>query len=458
MVRQFFSVSTERAAAYADAEAMEDTIDEVSAALDILSDEAVNAEGGSEKSFNVTVDGDTPPEVVQAIDDVIARLKLHEKAYGIARDTLMYGDNFLQYVVNTSLLVTRLMYLPPQTMVRNETDDGLLKNGQTQHEWAYEQYMPGTNQFIAGFLPWQIQHLRWNRRGSQVYGRSLCYTARTSWRKLKAMEEALCVNWLTRAFARLLFEIDVTGKSDKEARLAIREFKQSLTTRNVASGVLGEEQLSVVKDIFIGRGYHDFAGKPFEGLTKASVLDTSSSGFSNLDPIEYYRGKIITSLRVPRAYLGLEKDINAKATLSFEDRRFARTIRRVQSLMSELVMQTISLQLILLGYTPSDYALGVEWPNPSRTDQTEQAQALNMNAKADQVLTELGVVDTEFIALNHVQMTPAQWKSVKERVSKEAAAKAAEDAKAQADALALAQAQGRGGPNPNANQNVSAGA
>ena len=416
----WFNISTERIEIYDDAEEMEDTIDEVAVALDVLADEAVNAEGGAEESFRIIWGDGVSESVKDYVEAAIERCRLREKMYGITRDTLLYGDNFQQYILGEDFDLVRVMYMPPSSMVRNEDEVGLLLRGSTQNNFAFEQYVPRTNRFIAGFRAWQMEHIRWNRRGSSPYGRSMCYTARHSWRKLKAMEEALCVNWLTRAFARLLFVLDTTGKTSVEATTYIQKFKAGLMNKKVVSGVLGDEELSVVKDLFIGRGYHDFGGQIQEGLTDVRVLDTASTGFTHLDPVEYYQNKILTSMRVPKAYLGLERDINAKATLSYQDRRFARTIRRVQSVMSDFIHHFVALSLLLKGVNPFEAKYVVEWPSPSRLDVVEEAQALQSFSAAAQTLVGLGVVDDEYIALKFLQMSPSQWSTVFDRIQSKA--------------------------------------
>jgi len=417
----FFRISKKRLDVFKDVEEMEETLDEVSTALDILADEAVNSEGGSQKTFQLLF-SDTPTATQDYILGVLSQVDWQGKAFGIARDTLLYGDTFLQNVVERrTLRLVRLMQMPVKTMVRNEDSQGLLKNGTKQGEWAYEQYIsPGAlERFVAGFYPWQISHLRWNRRGRSTYGRPMLFTARTTWKKLRAMEEALVINWLTRAFARLLFILDVTGKSDKEAELYIKRFKQSLQQKKIASGTLGTEQLSVVKDIYIGRGYHTRGGKAEKGLTDVEVLDTSSTGFAHLDPIEYYQNKLLMSLRTPKAYLGLERDINAKATLQMQDRRFARTVRRVQSLLSWGIMQTVTLALTLQGIDPAGVAFEVRWPPTSRTDALDASRVLFTYAKALEVLNELRIMDPEHAALRVLNIDPHEWAQIQARLEQE---------------------------------------
>jgi len=412
----FIQTNTKRVEVYRDMVEMDDTVDEVATSLDILADNAVSAEGGTQESFWIAYhDSDNIPQAVQdLITETLHRTLWYEKAYGIARDLLKFGDNFLQNIVDTNSNVVRLMWMPPATMERNETPEGLLyPSGK-----AYMQVAPATRQPIAFFYPWQIEHMRWNHSGSSMYGRALAFTARTSWRKLQAMEEALVINWLTRAFARLLFVLDVTDKTPTEAAAHIREFKNQLLTRKIAKGVEGVEQLSVVKDIFIGRAYHEIGGRAQEGLADVKVLDTSSTGFSNLAAIEYYRGKVVMSMRVPPAYLGLEENINAKATLEQQDRRFARTIRALQTKLSTAIKHTIDLQLLLKGLDPKKVPFYIMWPPTAIGDSVAAAQALFLNAKADALLMEKNVIDPEYVATRHLNMKQVEWEAMEARLGR----------------------------------------
>jgi len=410
----FINTPTKRLEVYRDMIEMDETVDEVASSLDILADNAVAAEAGTQESFWIAYhSGDNIPEAVrQLITDVLARTLWYEKAYGIARDMLKYGDNFLQYVVDTDSRVVRLMWMPPATMIRNEDPQGRLESKGE----AFIQVEPATRLPIAAFYPWQIEHMRWNHTGSSVYGRSLGATARTSWRKLQAMEEALVINWLTRAFARLLFILDVTDMTEPEATAHIRNFKNQLLTRKIAKGVEGVEQLSVVKDIFIGRAFHEIGGRAQEGLADVKLLNTSSTGFTDLTAIEYYRRKVVMSMRVPPAYLGLEADINAKATLEQQDRRFARTIRAIQSKLSMAIKHTIDLQLILKGLDPRKIPYLIMWPPTAIGDSVAKAQALKHYADADKTLVEIGVIDPEYVATRHLNMPQVEWEALQTRL------------------------------------------
>lgn len=415
----FFKLSHERKDIYRDVEDMDRTVEEVATALDMLADNAVSPPGGGQRSFAIAYSGAVPTAIQTLIEETIQRTRWQEKAYEIARSTLLYGDDFRQYVIDSDMNIVRLMYMPPNSMRRNEDQYGLLKNGKVEGEWAFEQFEPSSEKYLAGFYPWQLQHLRWNASGKSPYGRSLIFTARTAWRKLQVMEEALVINWITRAFARLLFILDVTGKGPEEAKEYVKTFKRSLQTRRIAKDVEGVQQLSIVQDIFMGKSYHEVGGRAQEGLTDAKVLDTSTTAYSNMSPIEYYRSKLLMCLRTPKAYLGLEEDINAKATLTQEDRRYAKFLQHIQSVLSQGIVKTIDLQLALKDIDPTQIPYLVQWPVPAWTDIVDEGQAMRDFADADERFMTMGVVDREWIATHHLRMSQMEWDEVAARISQQ---------------------------------------
>jgi len=404
-------LSRDRIQIYREMRDIDTMMPEGARALDILADNAVNAPGGRFRSFTLRFD-DGPtrvPKAIQAIiNNLVERTLLQEKAYPFARAMLKYGDCFVQVVTGDGPRIERLWDMPPETMFRNEDAQGLLLRGSKEGEWAFEQRDPSTNKFIAGFYPWQIQHLRWNRSGESKYGRPALLSARYPFKKLGAMEEALVINWLTRAFARLLFQLDVTGKSPVEARRYIEAFTKSFQKRAISTDTKGIERLTVAKDLIVATSYiqtGDGAWQP--ALNKVDVVDTSNTGFWNIAPLEYWRDKFVMSTGVPRAHLSLEKDLNGKATLQWEDARFARQVRRVQMVMSEFIQHVISLELILQDVDPRKVTCTVEWPSPSTTDETDDAlNKLNL-AKAADLLRKNGIFNNDWIRQTLFKVSPS---------------------------------------------------
>jgi hypothetical protein len=68
-----------------------------------------------------------------------------------------------------------------------------------------------------------------------------------------------------------------------------------------------------------------------------NIENLSGLEYTATEDIEYLKGKLFAALKIPKAYLGYEENVNGKATLAAEDVRFARTIERIQkTIVSEL--------------------------------------------------------------------------------------------------------------------------
>jgi hypothetical protein len=410
-------MSTKRIDVYEDMDEIDDTMTEGERALDILADNAVNSEDGGISYFTVSYDGKASRQARNIIEEFIERIDLRQNIYSITRDTIKYGDNFQQVVVGDDNRIYRLIYMPPDSMRRNEDEYGQLMTGEERGKWAFEQYDPGTTNLIAGFLPWQIIHIRWNRPEKSKYGRPLLMAARPAWKKLIAMEESLVINWLTRAFTRLLFKLDVTGKTEKEAQLYIKTFMKELTTRSLTAKTKGFLHMVVAKDIAIGQQRNSFGGRWEESLNDVKVLDTTNTGFTNITAIEYFRDKFVSGTGVPRAHLGLEKDINAKATLEWQDRRFSRTVRRIQSLMSEFIIYLIRMELALRGLDWRKVKPNIRWENPATTDEFTDSQTFLNNTMAAQTMDALGIFDPQWFLKKRLKLSPEEIENYKPRAS-----------------------------------------
>ena len=419
----FMSPDPERIPAYTEYEEMDSSVEEVATGLDILARDAIGAqEKTGSLPFTIEYPEDKPSAQFQNIvDRTVGNLQLDHYLPEIVRDMLLYGDEFQQIIWGLqSLMPQRLMGMPADSMYRNEDVTGALTGPNAFEQKSAEVAVP-----IATFYPWQICHLRWRESNHRPYGQSLLYTARTAWKKLTAMEEAMIINWLTRAFARLLFSIDVTGKDPIEADKAINAFKSQ-----IATGITSDEPkenversvMTAATDLYLGKEYiMDKDGKYVKSNTDVSVLDTSNAAFSNLDPIYYYRSKLLMALRALPTFLFLNQDISARSIIVQQERQYARTINFIRQVTSQIVTQPVYTALILNGLNPLKYKFVLSWPSSSILDELDKSSTMFNYARAANMLWTMGVADPEYAATDIVGMSPAQWRLVSSRIEKQLA-------------------------------------
>jgi hypothetical protein len=94
-----------------------------------------------------------------------------------------------------------------------------------------------------------------------------------------------------------------------------------------------------------------------------------------IDDINYLKGKLMAALKIPKAFLGYEEDVNGKATLAAQDVRFAKTIERVQRVLISELTKVAIVHLYAQGITDdrlTDFSL--ELTIPSKIYEQEQVE------------------------------------------------------------------------------------
>lgn len=321
---------------------------EISSALDIYADNCIDGDSENDEVITIKTEDDRVKEVLEGVKK---RLNLDIELWSIARNIAKYGEDFEELVVDDKLTPYRIKNLKGKYMIRNEDIYGRLK------EDAFLQLDEKTEEIIARFKKWQVVHFRIKTDRSSKYGRSILYPIRKVYKQLAMMEDSLVIARLVRAPLRYKYLIDTEGLTPEEALEHIDRVKRKLKKRRTIDPRTGKMRLefnpmSVEEDIFI-------ATKP-GSRADVGVLQ-GQLNLGQLKDIEYFQNKKFTGLKVPKAYLGLERDVNAKATLTEQDVQFARTVRRIQYALQEGLRQIFDFALIMQGIVPDtvEYQIGL---------------------------------------------------------------------------------------------------
>jgi hypothetical protein len=73
--------------------------------------------------------------------------------------------------------------------------------------------------------------------------------------------------------------------------------------------------------------------------------------YNGIEDVNYLLNKLFAALKIPKAFLGYEKDLTGKATLAAEDIRFARTVERIQRIVLSELTKIGLVHLYANGYT-----------------------------------------------------------------------------------------------------------
>lgn len=384
---------------YVDYEEMDD-YPEISTALDIFSDDSSQPE----TQINRTVWIESPDESVQhVLDDLLhKKLRIDEEIWEIARTLVKYGNDCEEILV-TENGVEGLNFLPPPTVRRIEGPRGELfgfiqdfkgKFGYGPQEFQQiltqrmatplgragtpdKQATSGYEGRVAALEDWEVVHFRLRgKHRRSLYGYSVCEPARWIWKRLMMLEDAALIYRLQRAPERYAFYVDTGDLPPAEALAFVNRVRQGHKKTKFFDPTTGKLNLKFNpiaqdEDFFI-------PSRKGQDGTRIEVLGAPS--WQHMDDIEYFRSKLFAALKIPKAYMGQEEGV-ARAVLSSEDVRFARTILRVQRELRNGLAKVCRIHLAALNINPYQMDYDIRMTVPSSI--FELAQLEVRNARAD---------------------------------------------------------------------------
>ena len=358
-----------RKAKYADYAIMDDEYPEISSALDLYADNATKDRTDGNPIQVKSEDA----RVQNILDDLIERTKIQTMLWDTARDMVKIGDDFDEVIVGSDGWIERLKPLSCETIFKEQDEFGRdLKKPYVQKN--------DIGQVMAEFEPWQIIH--WKNSGQKkMYGESIMKSIRRVYKQLQMMEDGMVIGRLTRSHLRYKFLIDVEGMDKEEAEEYIKRIRKDFRKKRLVNPITGQFEtaqnpLSAEEDFFLAVGKDSKAD--IEVLQGASNL-------GNIRDVEYFQTKLFTGLKVPKAFMGVEKDIKAKATIVEEDIQFARTVARLRKGLRAGLAQLFDLQLIFQGVTPMKDLYEIAFEPISMVDEMRKWTIEKMKAEVAKI-------------------------------------------------------------------------
>ncbi len=362
-------------------------------ALDVYADDSTTPD----MTRSASIWAESKDRVVQIIlDDLLnKRLRLEDDIWPKTRNTCKYGNTFGE-ILATNEGVIGINYLPTPTMRRVETKKGTIigyvqdPKGQfnltnAEVRQAIEQAQAGeapskispSDENVVIFEPWEIVH--WRLRSGNInapYGEGIYEPVRWIFRRLVMFEDSALIYKLTRSPARFAYYVDVGELPSGQAMAYVNNVKRAYKkTAHWNPGTkfldLRHNPLGMNEDIWL----------PMRGGQESTRVDVlAGPDYQVVDDLEYFRSKMFSALKVPRAYLGFEPD-QGRQTLSQIDVRFAKTVMRIQREIVNGYKQIARLHLAILGIDPDQVEWTIKMNVPSHI--FELAQIELMSAKMD---------------------------------------------------------------------------
>ena len=131
--------------------------------------------------------------------------------------------------------------------------------------------------------------------------------------------------------------------------------------------------------------------------------------------VEYIQKKLFAALKIPKAYLGYDEGLGAKATLSQEDIRFSRTIARVQRTVLAELNKIAIIHLYCHGFSDNDLLdFSLKLSNPSTIAQQQKLELFRSRFEAaGTALQTPGLVDKTWVQKNIIRLTEDEISIIK---------------------------------------------
>jgi hypothetical protein len=386
-----------RLSAQYDYESMEYT-PEISAALDIYAEESTTT---NEDGFIVQIYSESKRIKGVLADLFNNALDINTNLPMWTRNTCKYGDNFVYLKLDPEKGVVGCQQLPTIEIERHEVGaSGKIsvdvKNEVDKDKKALHFTWKNKN---MEFQSWEIAHFRLLGDDRKLpYGTSMLEKARRIWKQLLLCEDAMLIYRTSRAPERRIFKVFVGNMNDDDVEAYVQRVANKFKREQIVDSKTGNvdmrfNQMAVDQDYFI----------PVRDPAAPSPIDTlaGATNLSEIADIEYIQKKLLTALRVPKAFLGFEEVVGDGKNLALQDIRFARTINRIQKSMLAEMNKIAIVHLFLLGFEDelSNFTLGLS--NPST-----QADLLKVDVWKEKVLLYKDLVSDPG---NGIQATSSTW-------------------------------------------------
>ena len=385
-----------RSERYVDFDQME-YMPEIASSLDIYADEMT-----THSDLQPMLKIKCPNEEIKAILSALYKnvLNVEYNLFGWCRTMCKYGDLFLYLELDEGMGVKNCIGLPQQEVERLEGQDNSNPN-YVQFQW---------NSAGLTLENWQMAHFRILGNDKHApYGTSVLEGARRIWRQLTLLEDAMMAYRIVRSPERRVFYIDVGAISPQDVEGYMQKVMTQMKRHQVVDDTTGKidlryNPLSIEEDYYI----------PVRGTSNTKIENLAGGQFTGtVEDVKYLRDKLFAALKVPHSYLTMGEGVTEdKTTLAQKDIRFARTIQRLQRVVTTELEKIGIIHLYTLGFRGDDllsFKLGLN--NPSKIAELQELEHWKQKFDAAGAATEgyfskrwvaenmLGISEDEFLRM-----------------------------------------------------------
>ncbi len=386
----------------------------ISSALDIYSDEStMKSEYG--EVLQINSDNDQIKQILHNLFYDVLNIEFN--LWPWIRNMCKYGDFFLQLKIDEKYGITNVIPLSAYDVTRLEGLDPenpeyvkfVIEAATNQHRFKPEKSV--SKEELENY---EVAHFRLLSDSNYLpYGKSQIEGARKIYKQLTLMEDAMLIHRIMRAPEKRVFKLDIGNIPPAEVDNYMQQVINKMKKAPVIDEKTGDYNLrynmqNITEDFFL----------PVRGGDSGTQIDSLPGlTYEATDDIEYLKNKLLSSLRIPKAFLGFEENVGSKATLAAEDVRFARTIERIQRISISELTKIAIVHLYAQGYTDSDLInFELSLTNPSTIYEQEKIELFDSKTRLASSMINDGLISSDWIYKNIFNFTDDEIKEQDEGI------------------------------------------
>jgi hypothetical protein len=420
-----FNYQTLRPTLYSEYDSM-DTDAIIASALDIIADESTLRNDMGEVLQIKSSDEDIQRLLYNLFYDV---LNVEFNLWPWVRNMCKYGDFFLKLEIAEKFGVYNVI---PYNAFHIERQDGYDRDHPMSVRFRFDPdgisspsdygYYNVPNSGGQGkdiyFDNYEMAHFRLLTDTNFLpYGRSYLEPARKLFKQYTMMEDAMLIHRIVRAPEKRIFYINVGNIAPAEVENFMQKTISKMKRTPYIDQQTGDYNLkynmqNLLEDFYI----------PVRGSDQATKIDNLGGlQYDGIQDVEYLRDKLFAALKVPKAFMGYEKDLTGKATLAAEDIRFARTIERIQRIIISELTKIALVHLYAQGYNDENLTnFELSLTTPSIIYDQERIALMKEKVDLANSMVEAKIFPTDFIYEKLFHLSEDQYDEYRDLILQDA--------------------------------------
>ena len=392
-------VMAARLALFRDYETM-DSDPIIASALDIYSDEST-MKGEYGDVIKIKSDNDNIKDILNNLFYDIMNIEFN--LWPWVRNLVKYGDFYLYLDISDKFGITNVVPLSAYEVIRSEGEDP----ENPYYTKFYMESIEGAHPYFGQaskskqkieFENFQVAHFRLASDSNFLpYGKSMIESTRKIWKQLTLMEDAMLIHRIMRAPSKRVFKIDIGNIPPAE----VDNYMQRIINKMKKTPFVDENSGEYNLKYNIQNLTEDFFMPVRGGDSGTEISELGGIDYDSTEDIEYLKNKLLASLRVPKAFLGFDENVGGKATLAAEDVRFARTIERIQRIITSELTKIAVVHLYSQGYTDEDLVnFELNLASPSTMYEQEKIELFGQKVSLARDMIQDKILPTDWVYNN----------------------------------------------------------